>query len=72
MSKPVVITADSTCDLPEELKRRYDIRIVPLTIELGEKSYLDGMEFTTEDIYTRYRADGTLFLSAVHTLLYYE
>ena len=60
MSKPVVITADSTCDLSGELRARFDIRIVPLTIELGEKSYLDGMEFTTEDIYTRYRADGTL------------
>ena len=60
MSKPVVITTDSTSDLPEELKRRYDIRTIPLTIQLGEDSYLDGMEFTTEDIYTRYRADGTL------------
>ncbi|MBR1566484.1 MAG: DegV family protein [Oscillospiraceae bacterium] len=60
MSKPVVITADSTCDLSEELKQRFDIRIVPLTIQLGEKDYLDGVEFTTADIYNRYRADGTL------------
>ena len=60
MPKPVIITTDSTSDLPEELKRRYDIRTIPLTIQLGEDSYLDGMEFTTEDIYTRYRADGTL------------
>lgn len=60
MSKPVVITADSTCDLSEELKARFDIRIIPLTIGLGEKSYLDGVDFTTEDIYARYRADGTL------------
>ena len=60
MSKPVVITADSTCDLSPELKARFDIRIIPLTIQLGEDSYLDGVEFTTADIYTRYRADGTL------------
>ena len=60
MPKPVVITADTTCDLSEELKARFAIRTIPLTIQLGEQSYLDGIEFTTADIYTRYRADGTL------------
>ena len=60
MSKPVVITCDSTCDLSDELKQRFGIRVIPLTIQLGEDSYLDGVEFTTADIYARYRADGTL------------
>ena len=60
MAKPVVITCDSTCDLPRELLERYDIRIIPLTILLGEDSRLDGVSFTSEDIYTRYRKDGTL------------
>ena len=60
MAKPVVITADSTCDLSKELLERYDIRIIPLSIQLGEKSYLDGVDFTTVDIYKRYREDGTL------------
>lgn len=60
MSKPVVITADSTSDLSEELKARFGIRTIPLTIQLGEKSYLDGVDFTAADIYSRYRADGTL------------
>ena len=60
MTKPVVITADSTCDLSAELAARFDIRVIPLTILLGEKSYLDGVDFTAQDIYSRYRADGTL------------
>lgn len=60
MAKPVVITADSTCDLSEELKARYGIRVIPLTIQLGEDSYLDGVDFSADDIYDRYRADGTL------------
>ena len=60
MPKPVVITADSTCDLPQELKERYDIRTIPLTILLGDESYLDGVGFTAQDIYTRYHEDGTL------------
>lgn len=60
MPKPVVITADSTCDLPQELKERYDIRTIPLTILLGDESYLDGVGFTAQDIYARYHEDGTL------------
>ena len=60
MSKPVVITADSTCDLSEELKARFGIRTIPLTIQLGDDCYLDGEDFSAADIYTRYHADGTL------------
>ena len=60
MSKPVVITSDSTCDLSPELVERFDIKLIPLTILLGGESYLDGVEFTAADIYARYHADGTL------------
>ena len=60
MSKPVIITADSTCDLSPELLERYQIHIIPLTILLGNESYLDSVNFTTADIYARYRSDGTL------------
>ena len=60
MPKPVVITADSTCDLTPALQKRFDIRVIPLTVLLGEESYLDGVDFTAQDIYSRYREDGTL------------
>jgi len=60
MAKPVVITADSTCDLSQEIIERFDIRVIPLTILLGEDSFLDGVDFTAADIYNRYRRDGTL------------
>ena len=60
MAKPVVITADSTCDLTPALQKRFDIRVIPLTVLLGEESFLDGVNFTAQDIYTRYREDGTL------------
>ncbi len=60
MSKQTVITSDSTCDLPAELLERYSIHIIPLTITLGEESFLDGEQFTPADMYRRYREDGTL------------
>ena len=60
VSKPVVITADSTCDLSRELLDRYDIHVIPLTITLGEDTFLDGSGFTPLEMYARYRKDGTL------------
>lgn len=60
MGKPVVITVDSTADLSPELLRRYDIRVIPLTITLGEDTFQDGKGFSSLDMYARYRLDGTL------------
>ena len=48
MTKPVMITADSTADIPPELCERYDIHMIPLTIILGEESFPDGTHFTPE------------------------
>lgn len=60
MAKPVFVTADSTCDLSAALRERFDIRVIPLTINLGDDSFLDDGRFTPEDMYARYRKDGTL------------
>lgn len=68
MSKPVMITADSTCDLSEELLSRYNVKILPLTILLGQESFLDGAHYTPADMYKRYRADGTLPKTAAPSL----
>ena len=42
----VKIIADSTCDLSEELIKKYDISILPLHILLGEEEYEDGKTIT--------------------------
>lgn len=55
-----MITADSTCDLSPELLERFQIKTIPLTIQLGDDSFLDGQGFTPELMYKRYRQDGTL------------
>ena len=61
MAKPVLITADSTVDLSPELKERFDIRIIPLMITLGEDHFMDdGVSFTPLDMYQRYHKDGLL------------
>ncbi len=49
--RTVKIIADSTCDLSKELIERYDVSVVPLGINLGEQSYLDGVNLFPDDIY---------------------
>ena len=60
MAKPVVLTADSTVDLSQELRERFQIHVIPLTITLGENSFPDDGSFTSLDLYARYHEDGTL------------
>lgn len=42
--KEVVITADSTCDLPKSIIEKNNIVITPLSILLGEDTFLDGVD----------------------------
>ncbi|MCI0475245.1 MAG: DegV family protein [Anaerolineales bacterium] len=50
---PVRIVTDSTCDLPKETIARYDIRVVPLYINVGKQGFLDGIDLTREEFYNR-------------------
>ena len=47
----VQISADSTCDLSQELIDSYGLSISPLYIVKDGKSYKDGLEITPEDIF---------------------
>ena len=60
MSKKVIIASDSTCDLSPELIEKYGIKILPLSVRLGENDYKDGVDVTPDDIYEHYRKTGEL------------
>ena len=60
MNSKVVITTDSPADLSAELETRYDIRVLPLYVNLGGKSYRDGIDITTPDIFRHYDETGEL------------
>ena len=47
----IKITADSTCDLGENAKKR-NIGIMPLSVILGEKTHRDGVDITPQDIFS--------------------
>lgn len=50
----VILSADSTCDLGNELKEKYGVNYYPYHIILDEKEYLDNVNITPDDIYRAY------------------
>lgn len=69
--KDVVITADSTCDLPPQIIEKYNIKITPLYVVLGENSYRDSIDVFPEDIYEYVSKTGVLPKTSAATLGYY-
>ena len=47
------IIADSTCDISKEDARKMGIQIVPISVRFGNEEFLDGVEITHEEFYTR-------------------
>jgi DegV family protein with EDD domain len=47
------IVTDSTCDIPSETAAEYGIVVVPAYVNIGEDSYLDGVELSRAEFYER-------------------
>jgi DegV family protein with EDD domain len=47
------IVTDSTCDLPEEIVNQHSITVIPLAINVGDKSFLDGIDLTRSEFYAQ-------------------
>jgi DegV family protein with EDD domain len=45
------IVTDSSCDLPQGILDDYGITVVPLYINIGSESYLDGVTMSREEFY---------------------
>lgn len=60
MTEKIIIASDSTTDLGPELIEKYNIRILPLGVSLGEQFYKDGVDITSDDIYSFYEKNGVL------------
>ena len=45
------IVCDSLADVPENLIKRYDIEVIPLTIRINDVEYKDGENLSNEEFY---------------------
>lgn len=72
MNKKVIIASDSTCDLGSELISRYGIQILPLSVNLGDKIYTDGVDINPDMIYQHYEEKRELPKTAAPNVLDFE
>lgn len=52
MNKIALIT-DSTCGLPKEYVNEYDVKVVSLKILYKDKEFIDGINITPEEVYSK-------------------
>ena len=73
MAKPIILCADSTCDLSPELKERFHVHTYPLHVLLDGVTYADGVDLTPDDIYAVYAEKNVLpKTAAVNTSEYID
>ena len=68
----IKISADSTCDLTQEIIQQHDISIMPLCVSLGDKNCLDGVTIVPQDIYDYYAATKKLPKSGARSVEEYS
>ena len=51
MSNKVIITADISCDLNKKLEEKFDVKVIPMHIVIGGKTYEDWVNITPEELY---------------------
>ena len=66
-------TADSTCDMSADFIERYQVKVFPLSVQMGDKLYKDGIDITPDEIIQRVNGGENLpKTSAVNAAEYRE
>ncbi|MDW8102122.1 MAG: DegV family protein [Anaerolineae bacterium] len=56
----IKIVTDSTCDLPPDFYKELDVTVVPINIQFGSETYLDGIEIDRETFYRKINEMGMI------------
>lgn len=72
MKKPVIIAADSTCDLSPELIERYGVKIRPAGVIMSDILYHDRVDIEPDDIFKYYDETGNLARTVATNAAEYE
>jgi len=72
MQKPVVITTDSSADLPPYVLEQYGIHIIRMYINVEGRTGRDGVEIQPMDIYDAFTERGALPKTAAPSIVEYK
>ncbi|MDP2965218.1 MAG: DegV family protein [Pelolinea sp.] len=53
MAYRIALVTDSTCDIPADWLKQYQISVVPMTLIFGDEQFLDGIQITALEFYER-------------------
>lgn len=68
----IIVTTDSTSDLPKELVERYNIGVMPLNVNLGDDTFEDGIDIGPEKIFNYVDKTGNLPKTGARSALAYQ
>ncbi len=60
MTRSFAVVTDSTADLPDEWRGRYDIEVVPLKVLFGHETFRDRVDMTDEEFFRRLATSSEL------------
>ncbi|MBE6647529.1 MAG: DegV family protein [Ruminococcaceae bacterium] len=72
MSEKILIASDSTTDLGQELIEKYNVKILPLGVTVGGKTYTDGVDIDPDMIYDNYSKTGELPKTSAANIAQFE
>jgi fatty acid kinase fatty acid binding subunit len=53
LKRSFAVVTDSTADLPDAWRERFDIEVVPLKVLFGEETFRDGVDMNNEEFFAR-------------------
>ena len=65
--KKIAVVTDSVSDIPDELVKKYNIKVVPLYLNFDDQSLKDGLEIDVEEVYSKLKS-GKIIKSATPTI----
>jgi DegV family protein with EDD domain len=60
----IALVTDSNAMLPEDLRRRFDVEVVPLTVVIDGEAFAEGVDVTTAAFYARLAAGSSVSTAA--------
>lgn len=70
--KKCIITAETTCDLSNDLIEKHGFKLIPITVILNDKEYKDGINITSEELFEYVESSGKLPKTAALSVGEYE
>lgn len=68
----IAVSAESTCDLSKDLIEKYDVKIIPYHVILGEEEYQDDGSLSSQELFEFVDKNGILPKTAALTVGEYE